>query len=220
MFGTTFFDSSTVTKSVASLVLYGLMMLTVACAPSPEEKAKDAADQTIAALQSNAQALDAMGAPDEIWSEESLTRYENLLDALQADSAKLRKMDGKDGIIIFGTWSLDRLETVVSHNRNILHTARSKRAKKLLVEEHDHLVAIQLVAIDKMERDFAGDSAAWSKTEVLERIELLNQIEERQRAIESLKTQIGVWGSRAKPEFWKAMSDIRRDLEMRLKQLS
>jgi hypothetical protein len=119
----------------------------------------------------------------------------------------------------FGTWSLDRLETVVSHNRTILHTARSKRAKKPLVEEHDRLVEIQVAAIQKMERDFAGGLWALSKTEMIERIELLNQIEERQRTIENLKNQIGVWGSRAKPEFWKGLSDARKALEERLKQL-
>jgi hypothetical protein len=187
----------------------------VGCAKSPEEKAKSQADDAIASLKKNANSLDAMGTPKGTWTEGELNNYESLLNALEGDIVKVESMDGKDGVIITGSWSLIDLRRIIRHNRGVLSEAHSARGKRLKAEKHDQYRDLQ--AQDLAELQKLGDpSITWPREKLVTYIGLLEKIESRQREMDSIRLELRI--SQTPLDFWQNLNGLKARANQLLNQ--
>jgi hypothetical protein len=178
----------------------------IGCAKSPEEKAKSQADEAIATLNSNASSIDAMGTPRGTWSEGELTKYEGLLNTLEGDITRVESFDGKDGVIIMGSWSLIDMRRKISHNRGILREAHTARARLQSADKHDQLRDLQ--GQDFAELQKLGDiDSSWPREKLLVYLSLLEKIETRQHGMDELKVQLRM--SRTPADFWQHLKVLK-----------
>lgn len=165
-------------KSAIQLLFAALVLtISVGCAKSSSEQTKATADSAIAELKTAASQLDAMGTPQSNWSEDSFTKYENLLNLLDAKSNQIEQIDGKDGVIITGTYSLDRLREIVKVNRFILS---EKRAEKLRAEKTETRRAELAAKFDKAwaELKAAGEpDVSWTEGRIVSYERVLSDME-------------------------------------------
>lgn len=190
-----------------SIGFLGLVLaLGVGCAKSPEEKAKSQADDAIASLKKNASSIDAMGTPKGTWTEGELNNYESLLNALEGDIVKVESMDGKDGVIIMGSWNLIDLRRIVRHNRGVLSEARAAHGKRLIAEKHDQTRELNLKDLAEFQK--LGDpSITWPREKLVTYIGLLEKIESRQREIDSMRLELRM--PQTPSDFWQNLNGLK-----------
>lgn len=111
------------------LILASAVLMFTACGQTSQEQAKSNADTAISDLKASATKMDNMGTPSETWSDAQLAEYDQVLSACDANADRVESLDGKDGVVIYGTWSLPRLRMIVSNNRSILIRVRAKKAE-------------------------------------------------------------------------------------------
>ncbi|CAN5605972.1 hypothetical protein BH10BDE1_BH10BDE1_21150 [soil metagenome] len=116
-------------KSFMPLVIAVLsVFLITACGKTSSEKAKDNADSAIAEMKSSATEIQSMGTPTASWSDEKLNRYEALITSCESSANRIEAQDGKDGVIVYGTWSLPQLRSALSTLRSSVRSARAEKA--------------------------------------------------------------------------------------------
>ncbi len=164
-------------------VLACSVLIFAACGQTSSEKAKESADSSIAALKSSANTLDAMGTPRSSWSDSDFVRYETALNSCESSANRIESLNGKDGVTVYGTWSLPRLRSLLSINRSALASARSEKTKLASAEAMD----IQLREDKRLLMAEGAPDATWT----LERMEkyeaILNRIETVVKASEDAK---------------------------------
>lgn len=104
------------------------IVLTTGCAKSNSEHSKSNADSAISDLKRSASELDAMGVPNSNWSDADMLEYERRLNATAHSANRVQSADGKDGVIIVGSYSLVRLRQLLASRRYDLRMAREKKA--------------------------------------------------------------------------------------------
>ncbi len=119
------------------IVLVCSVFLFAACGQTSSEKAKESADSSIAELKASANTLDSMGTPRSSWSDSEFVRYETALNSCENSANRIESLNGKDGVTVYGTWSLPRLRSLLSINRSALASARSDKTKLASVEAID-----------------------------------------------------------------------------------
>lgn len=116
-------------KSLMPLFIAVLsVFLITACGKTSSEKAKDNADSAIAELKASTTEMQSMGDPSASMSDEKLNRYDALITSCENSANRIEAQDGKDGVIVYGTWSLPQLRSALSSLRNSVRTARADKA--------------------------------------------------------------------------------------------
>jgi hypothetical protein len=116
-------------KSFMHFFVAVLSVVTIsACGKTSSEKAKESADSAITELKTSATELSNMGTPSESWSDEKLTRYEALISSCENSANRIEALDGKDGVVVYGTYSLPQLRSALYTLRGYATKARSDKA--------------------------------------------------------------------------------------------
>ena len=165
------------------LVLACSVLIFAACGQTSSEKAKESADSSIAELKSSANTLDSMGTPRSSWSDSDFVRYENALNSCESSANRIESLNGKDGVTVYGTWSLPRLRALLSINRSALADARSDKTKIAVAEAMD----ARLREDKRLLLAEGAPDATWS-FERMEKFEaMLTRIETNEKASQDSK---------------------------------
>ncbi len=164
-------------------VLACSVILFAACGQTSSEKAKESADSSITELKASANTLDSMGTPRSSWSDSDFARYEAALNSCEASANRIESLDGKDGVTVYGTWSLPRLRALLSTNRSALADARAGKTKLASAEAID----AQLREDKRMLMAEGAPESSWSLERMDKYEAMLNRVETVVKASEDAK---------------------------------
>lgn len=199
--------------TVLRLAILALSLILVAgtglvgCAKTEAQKTEEAktnADSAINEFKATANAIDAMGAPSASWSDDQFTKYEDLLKTFEYKAGEIKSRDGKDGVIIFGTYDLDKVPRFVSAKRDLVSKARAEKVVEVerkknsdrydvLVESmRKDVVLVKEPSPSQTDQEIADQIAILSRLEAgfVERQQLLAKFGKAEPEIEAAKTTL------------------------------
>lgn len=102
------------------------------CAKSNEQKSQEtkaSVESAIADFKTTAEGLDTMGTPSAHWSSADLDKYEGMLSALENHMQRIEAANGKDDVIVFGTYNFPEVRKAIVHNRDLVQAARAEQVR-------------------------------------------------------------------------------------------